>query len=107
MKNRTLTVIGGIVLSLLVAFGVRGCGHYGEVNKATYEYGKALYSICNRHDTERLKLVSGMIDSASEKEEISRTEADWLRGIVDEAKAANWDEALSMSRQLMTDQTDL
>ena len=107
MKNQTVMGVGGIALLLMLVVCVRGCGHYGEVNAATYEYGKALYSVCNRHDAERLEKVATMIDSALHNGEISTTEAGWLNGIVKEARATKWEKAMVMSRQLLTDQSEL
>jgi PBP1b-binding outer membrane lipoprotein LpoB len=107
MNNQVVWGIGGIAVLLMLVVGVRGCGHYGEVNSTTYEYGKALYSVCNRRDAERLEKVAAMIDSAMQKGEISKTEAGWLREIVDEARGTEWEKAMVMSRQLLSDQSDL
>ena len=87
MNNQAVWGIGGIVVLLMLVVGARGCGHYGEVNSTTYEYGKALYSVCNRRDAERLEKVAAMIDSAMENGKISKTEARSLQGIVNEARA--------------------
>ncbi len=97
---------GGIFLILLVFF-MRGCGRYGEVNKATFSHAKALFSVCNRKDTERLELCATMIQEAATEGQISATEASYLSGIIAKAREDDWTEALAMSRQLMTDQIDM
>ena len=63
--------------------------------------------MCNRRDAERLEKVAAMIDSAMENGKISKTEAGWLQGIVNEARATEWEKAMLMSRQLLSDQSDL
>ena len=100
-----LLLLGSVTLAAIVFF-VQGCGQYGKVNEATYEYAKALYSICNRRDSERLEQCANMIYEAAEKEELSGTEASYLTGIIEAARNEDWKESLVMSRQLMVDQLE-
>jgi len=93
--------LAGIVLVALVLFSQRG---YGEVSPKTYEFAKALYSICNRRDASRLDDVSKMISESAAAGEMSQTEAGWLQDIVDEARAGEWKTAAGRARRMMEDQ---
>ena len=97
-----------IGLPLLLAFVVfaRGCGHYGTVNELAFEHAKALYSVCNRKDSQRLEVCSKMIEEASSASRISNTETTYLNDIIATARRDQWNEALAMTRQLMVDQIE-
>ena len=91
---------------LVLLFGsllLSGCG-YPEVSPKTYELSKALYSVCNQKSPERLDKVQALIQSSLNQEEITSREADWLNGIIKQAQAGEWDEALQESRRIMEDQ---
>ena len=96
-------MIFSLVVLLCGSLLLSGCG-YPEVSPKTYELSKALYSVCNQKSTERLVKVQALIQSSLEQEEITSREADWLNGIIKQAQAGEWDEALRESRQIMEDQ---
>ncbi len=104
MSRQNQILLLGVSALIAVVIGARGCGHYGEVNLATFGHAKALYSICNRRDIARLEASEAMIDEAETSAEISSKEAGYLREIVAAAQAQNWQEAQSMARSLMADQ---
>ena len=101
--------IGAISVALVVAVivGIRGCSGYGEVNQLTYQHAKALYAACNSRQQERLDACAALISEAESSEQISSTEAGYLREIIEVARAEKWEEAQAMARELMTDQADL
>tara|TARA_R110002111_G_C6007511_1_gene374225 strand:- start:366 stop:635 length:270 start_codon:yes stop_codon:yes gene_type:complete len=82
-----------------------GCG-YPEVSPRTYEISKALYSVCNQKSQERLEIVTKLIQSSLENKEISASEADWLNGIIAQAREGDWQSASKEVRQMMEDQID-
>lgn len=90
---------------LLLSLICSGCG-YGKVSSETYEYAKALYSICNRQDTDRLTAFYEQLSTANENQQISEQEARWLEQIADDAKQGNWSKATKECRRMMSDQVD-
>lgn len=106
MNLHTKILVSSLPMLAIVVFLVRGCMHYGEVNAATYEHAKALYSICNRKDAQRLEVCAAMIEEAATAAQISQTETAYLNDIITTARDRNWTDALAMSRQLMVDQID-
>ena len=92
----------GIGLAVLITSFV-GCG-YGEVSGETYEYAKALYSIGNRHDSERLDEVAEMIRSARTAGRITKQESNWLNDIIQLARNDEWETAARRARDMMEDQ---
>ncbi|MEQ8854460.1 hypothetical protein [Gimesia sp.] len=100
MKYRMCFTLAVLLAGSLL---LTGCG-YPEVSPKTYELSKTLYSVCNQKSSERLKKVQALIQSSLEQEEITSREADWLNGIIKQAEAGEWDEALRESRQIMEDQ---
>ncbi|QDT69796.1 hypothetical protein MalM25_27370 [Planctomycetes bacterium MalM25] len=94
---------------LLLAFGlaalmtVAGCG-YGPVSPTAYEYSKALYSLSNRQAADRIDSVQAQIDQSQEAGELPPHEADWLRDICDDCRAARWEQAQAAARRMMQDQ---
>jgi hypothetical protein len=91
--------VGLLALGLCLA----GCG-YGEVSLRGYDHAKALYSICNRRDAERLEQIAGMIEADTAGGTISEREGRWLTKIVSQARAGEWPAAAAAVRQLMEDQ---
>lgn len=81
-----------------------GCSRYSTVSPVAYQYSKALYSVCNRHDEPRLTDVAAQIETARGQEELSDQEADWLADIVATAQAGEWQDATQDARQLMETQ---
>ena len=104
-SNNSKWIIGGtgfaVLLAVAVYFTNRG---YGEVNRKTYDYAKALYSICNRRDTGGLDKIEGMISTSAEAGDLSEKEARWLNEIIEEARAGEWDSAARHSRRMLADQ---
>lgn len=88
-------VLGGLLLA--------GCG-YGEVTPRCYDYAKALYSICNRRDAERLQEFTQLVETDLQAGELAEREADWLQEIADQARSGDWSAAQAASRQLLEDQ---
>jgi uncharacterized lipoprotein YmbA len=101
MKRRWTLPLAGLLLGTVL---LTGCG-YPEVSPQTYAIAKALYSVCNQKNPERLKTVQELIQKSLEKEEISAREADWLKAIIAQAEAGEWETALLETRQMMEDQT--
>ena len=84
---------------------LNGCG-YGKISPKAYEHAKALYSICNRKDKQRLTRYATLLREARTQGEISPKEADWLDDIVQEAQAGEWEDAAAKARRMMTDQVE-
>jgi len=74
------------------------------VSPDTYQYAKALYSVTNRQQVERLEPVSAQIEQARQAGELPQREAGWLQAIVDDARTGDWQTANSAARQMMQDQ---
>ena len=93
--------------SLLVTLGamLAGCG-YGEVSPRTYDYAKALYSICNRRDESRLDQFASLVDDDLRDGKISEQEADWLNDVVAQARNGQWQQANAAAREMLEDQVD-
>lgn len=81
-----------------------GCTGYGKVSDRTYELAKALYSICNAKDEQRLVKIRTMISDEKPGVAMTAREIDWLENIVEQAEAGQWDSASAKARQLMEDQ---
>ena len=104
LQKKIILVSLPVLAAIIVC--VNGCGHYGKVNELTFEHAKALYSVCNRHDTQRLKMCARMIEEAASSEQMSRTEASYLNDIIAAARSNKWKDAQAMVRQLMFDQIE-
>ena len=103
MKFRC-AIPGVCIPCLLVASVLTGCGGYGEVSPLVYEYAKALYSVCNQRDKERLDVLAEHIDTSLEQQEITKSEAGWLNDIIGDALDGHWESAAKDTRRLMEDQ---
>ncbi|MCG6154266.1 hypothetical protein [Rubinisphaera margarita] len=103
MSIRNRLRLAACQLALICAVLFSGCS-YGEVSGNTYQYAKALYSICNRHDAEGLEKASRQIAAAEAQGEITTQEAEWLQEIVAEARNDHWEDAMQDCRQMMEDQ---
>jgi hypothetical protein len=101
MRHHTRRLICAAILC-----GLAGCGGYGEISPAGYDYAKALYSICNREDESRLETFSSMLEEARRTGELTATEADWLADIVSTARRGEWEAATSASRRMLMDQVE-
>jgi hypothetical protein len=86
---------------MIVLTAVVGCGRYATVGPEAYQYTKALYSVCNRHDLPRLTRIAQQIDIARIESQLTAAEADWLNDIIAVARAGRWQEATRDARQLM------
>ena len=99
MKKSSHTHI--LALSLAAMALAAGCSRYAELSPEAYQYGKALYSVCNRQDQPRLTLVAEQIETARAADQLQPSEADWLTEIVATAQAGQWQDATKDARQLM------
>lgn len=90
-------------LLLLFCF-LPGCQQYGEVSSKSYEFAKALYSICNRKDTARLEMIDTAITDAVAAEELPADEAEDLQDIIKRANDGEWSAAMLDCRTLMSEQ---
>lgn len=102
-QSSSKTVRRGCVLVLLGGLMFAGCG-YGEITPRCYDYAKALYSICNRRDADRLEEFAALVEADLQSGELGEQEAGWLRDIADEARAGDWPDAQAAARQLLEDQ---
>ena len=96
-------VAGLAILVMLTGFG--GCG-YPRVSQSTYAYAKAIYTVANQKDSERIPAVREQIEQALQSGEIQSREASFLFEILDDAGAGNWSDASRESRRLMMDQVE-
>lgn len=90
--------------SLLLA---AGCGGYGEVSPAAYDFATALYSISNGRASDRLDEVSTMIEAAHTRGELTEDEVSWLNAIVSDARGGDWTQAAKESRRIIADQVKM
>jgi len=83
-----------------------GCG-YPEVSPKAYEISKGLYTVCNLKRQSDLDQVSDVISKAASASELTKSEAGWLMGIVEQARAGQWEAAGLEARSILQDQADL
>lgn len=107
-STRSKWILGTTVFTVLLAAAIyftnRG---YGEVNAKTYDYAKALYSICNRRAEPGLDKIESMIARSVDAGEISATEAEWLNDIIAQARQGEWEVAAKNSRRMLADQVEV
>lgn len=107
MKN--LTTIGvtlGVLTIAVATFLWLGRG-YGTVSPDAYQVAQALYSSCLAKSEVRLEAVESTINDAGEQPlEITVKEQRWLKEIIADAKAGNWQSAAADARQMMEDQVE-
>ena len=107
MKN--LTTIGvtlGVLTIAVATFLWLGRG-YGTVSPDAYQVAQALYSSCLAKSEVRLEAVESTINDAGDPPlEITAKEQRWLKAIVADAKAGNWQSAAADARQMMEDQVE-
>ncbi|MCA9051479.1 MAG: hypothetical protein KDA89_22225 [Planctomycetaceae bacterium] len=106
MFTRNFLLTAALLMLIMMPAGLHGCGQYGTVNSATFQHAMALSSACNSRRSERLNACANAISQSIATEEISSTEAKYLRDIIVEAEAANWSNAQEMARRLMADQAE-
>ena len=92
-----LLLAGGVIAWLCL----RG---YGELSPKSYDYAKALYSICNLKDDKRLAKVETMITDSAKNGEITERERGWLQDVIDRARDGDWETATARARRMMADQ---
>ena len=90
--------------ALLLVLSLVGCGGYGEVSQATYDYSKALYSIANRRASDQLDGIAEQVATAEAEAHLSSREAGWLNDIIQDARREKWDLAAGAARRIMEDQ---
>ena len=107
MKNLTTIGVALGVLAIAVAtFLWLGRG-YGTVSPDAYQVAQALYSSCLAKSEVRLEAVESTINDAGEQLlEITVKEQRWLKEIIADAKAGNWQSAAADARQMMEDQVE-
>ena len=107
MKN--LTTIGvtlGVLTIAVATFLWLGRG-YGTVSPDAYQVAQALYSSCLAKSEVRLEAVESTINDAGDPPvEITAKEQRWLKAIIADAKAGNWQSAAADARQMMEDQVE-
>ena len=107
MKN--LTTIGvtlGVLTIAVATFLWLGRG-YGTVSPDAYQVAQALYSSCLAKSEVRLEAVESTINDAGDPPlEITAKEQRWLKAIIADAKAGNWQSAAAAARQMMEDQVE-
>ena len=107
MKN--LTTIGvtlGVLTIAVATFLWLGRG-YGTVSPDAYQVAQALYSSCLAKSEVRLEAVESTINDAGDPPlEITAKEQRWLKAIIADAKAGNWQSAAAAAHQMMEDQVE-
>ena len=83
-----------------------GCSDYQGISPTAYQYAKALYSVTNRQRTEKLERVSDLITESQQQGEITAQEAQWLEGIIADAREGEWQTAQREARRMMDDQVE-
>ena len=91
-----------LLLPLLIA--LIGCSDYQGISPTAYQYAKALYSVTNRKRSEKLDELNELITSSTREGTITTQEADWLLGVIDDAREGNWEMAQKTAIQMMHDQ---
>ena len=106
MKNSTTIGVAllGAAAIVVVMFLWLGRG-YGTVSPDAYQVAQALYSSCLAKSEVRLAAVESTVNDSSEQLlEITAREQRWLKAIIADAKAGNWQSAATDARQMMEEQ---
>ena len=107
MKNLTTIGVTLGVLTIAVAMFLWLGRGYGTVSPDAYQVAQALYSSCLAKSEVRLEAVESTINDAGEQPlEITVKEQRWLKEIIADAKAGNWQSAAADARQMMEDQVE-
>ena len=107
MKNLTTIGVALGVLAIAVATSLWLGRGYGTVSPDAYQVAQALYSSCLAKSEVRLEAVESTINDAGEQPlEITVKEQRWLKEIIADAKAGNWQSAAADARQMMEDQVE-
>lgn len=78
---------------------------FGEISGKGYDYAMALGSACNGKDEAKIAKITQMIDQSTQDGELQSHEADWLKGIAQQASDGKWEQAYASVRTLMQEQT--
>ncbi len=95
-----------ILKALILAGFCGGCSDYRGISPTAYEYAKALYSLTNRRQTEKLDRVSDLILKSQQAGDLTEEEVEWLKSIIDDARRGQWQAAQQEARQMMSDQVE-
>ena len=107
MKNLTTIGVTLGVLTIAVAMFLWLGRGYGTVSPDAYQVAQALYSSCLAKSEVRLEAVESTINDAGDPPlEITAKEQRWLKAIIADAKAGNWQSAAADARQMMEDQVE-
>ena len=107
MKNLTTIGVTLGVLTIAVAMFLWLGRGYGTVSPDAYRVAQAFYSSCLAKSEVRLEAVESTINDAGERSlEITAKEQRWLKKIIADAKACNWQSAAAAARQMMEDQVE-
>lgn len=93
-----------LLVAVVAAVMLSGCQKYGEVSPQTYEFAKALYSVCNRKDDGRLQSTETAIQEAVKSGELPEGQAGDLLEIIETARSGNWTTAMQDCRTMMSEQ---
>jgi hypothetical protein len=92
---------GACVVAVLVILGWYLMSGYGEISNNAYQYARSLYTVCNQRDSQRLEKIVAMIEADLQAQKISNRDHQYLMGLVQKAKAGEWDDAQESIRQLL------
>ena len=108
MKNLTTIGIALLCVSAIAVVMVLWLGRgYGTVSPDAYQVAQALYSSCLAKSEVRLEAVESMINDAGEQPlEITAKEQRWLKAMIADAKAGDWQSAAADARQMLEDQVE-
>ena len=100
-----VVVVPVLVLLLGAALWWLNSG-YGKTSEKGYQFATALFSACNRKNSDKLQEIATMLDASQAAGELGQAEFRDLRTIVDVGLAGNWTEASRRTRALMEAQVE-
>ena len=80
---------------------VIGCGTPPVVNEEAYQLNKALYTVCNLQQPDRLETTAKLVTQAHANGKISDIEFNYLSKIITKAQNGKWDSAMQLARNGM------
>lgn len=109
MSTRTVPIADsrrwGVAALALLAVTLAGCGKT-VISEDAYHLVGALDRMFEKRDPQQLTQASQKIQEELTAGKITADEAKMLNGLIDKAKANDWDTASADARQLLADQTD-
>lgn len=90
---------------LIVGIASSGCGSYGRVSPATYDFAAAMYTISNTKSADKLPTFEQKLAEAKQGGSVTPKEAEWLEEMLESARAGEWQTAAVASRTMMVEQT--